>query len=516
MTPGTPGDDDDDDDADDDDDTLSGGEASLGTIDVMGSPDNEDVEEGEEDVAVFGFEIEVEDGDVMFERVDVQFDAASSTLEDEPWELLDEVSLWLGDEEVGRIDASDEDEWDEVSSDVYEVRFVGLEEVVNEDDTAEFYVAVSAAGNIDTADLDQEFDVSIPEDGVRAVDGEGINHYEPGSESDATTFGFEVEGANEELDVSLSSNNPYEAVIMVEEDSTSDAYELLVFELEAEGNDIEINEIPILMTFGTTDEFDQVVADAWLEVDGEVFNDFDETPSSGTSTTFTLAFDIDGDIVIEEDDTVEVSFVAEFQETDGNYSNGLTVSADVTVDDIDAEGADELDNSQTNGSANGDDFTLMAEGLFAEANPDDHEATRSSTDTDDAFEVGNFTLEFSVTAFEEDFYMPMTVGRNTIASTTQGFVYTIQSGGASVSTGTSTDDITSTADDDGTYFVVREGDTEEFTIEISYDPASAGFYRAALTGIQYDADSADSTPDEDYTPSPEDDFETDTVELVAS
>jgi hypothetical protein len=506
MTPGTPGDDDDDDDADDDDDTLSGGEASLGTIDVMGSPDNEDVEEGEEDVAVLGFEIEVEDADAMFERVDVQFEAASSTLEDEPWELLDEVSLWLGDDEIARVDASDEDEWEDVDADGYELRFTGLSEVVDEDETAEFYVAVSAAGNIDSEDLAQEFTVRIPNDGVRAVDGEGINHYE-GDDAQDTTFGFEEEGTDEELDFSLSDDNPEEAVIMVEEDNTSDPYELLVFEMEAEGNDIEINELVIDLGLDTTDEFDQVVADAWLEIDGEEFNDFDETPSSGTSTSFALAFDIDGDVVVEEDDTVTVSFVVEFQETDGNYTPGLVVDASVNVDATEAEGADDLDDTQLTGSATGEDFTLMDDGIFADF-------VSEETDKNDAGTIGEFVLVFEVTAFEDDFFVPLTTARDT---GTTGVVYQIEDGnGDAVATGTVSAALSSDAEDDG-WVEIGDGDTEEFELSVFYDAAAAGTFRLQLLEINFN-ESASTTADggmEAYIPSPAAEFDTGFENLAA-
>jgi hypothetical protein len=165
---------------------LSGGEASLEDFDVK-SGDDTDLEEGMEGAEVVEVEFDVEDGDVNVERVDFHFEEASTsgTPDDEPWEVFENAVLWADGEEVADIDASDEDNWSDEGDDVYRLRFTGIDYTVRDGDKATLVLALDVASNVDDV-ANAAWDVFVPDTGIRAVDGEGIDQ-ETGDEDDVVT-----------------------------------------------------------------------------------------------------------------------------------------------------------------------------------------------------------------------------------------------------------------------------------------------------------------------------------------
>ena len=162
---------------------LNGGEASLNDYDRDSKYTNEDLEEGDT-AMVFGAEFDVEDGDARIERIDVQVQAATANVEDEPWRQIESIALYINGEMVDEMDVDDEDDWSEENgvsalstNDAYEIRFSGLSEVVREDETAEIEIEITASDRIDDGDLDSTWSIFIPENGIRAIDGEGIDQY---------------------------------------------------------------------------------------------------------------------------------------------------------------------------------------------------------------------------------------------------------------------------------------------------------------------------------------------------
>ncbi|HEY0964400.1 MAG TPA: hypothetical protein VGE31_01250 [Candidatus Paceibacterota bacterium] len=496
------GDDSDDDSDDSDEDTELSGEGQLDVFEIDDASDS-DIEEGSEDAEVAEITLEATDGDIEITRMDI----AVTNVADDPWEVFESFTLWVDGEMVGEVDASDEDEY--LDEDAGEIRFSGLNIVAMEDEEVEITIAASVQSNLDT--VPDTVNIAVTE--VRYFDADGVADDDSTTDElgDTVSFDIEEEGEGEELTFSLGANNPDSTDIVVDEDDTTDEVTIMEYEIEAEEGDIEINELWVRLTTGTAD-VTEVVEDAYLVIDGETFDAEATTTSGGVTQDY--KFDIDGDVVIDADETITVEVVVDLASTDdgSNYANsGETIKASVTsvlADLTDAEGADDLDATQISGSATGDTHNLVSEGIVVPA-----DGVETTTDTSgDNDTLGEFTIEFEVTAVEGDFYIRelATGDADGITTATTGVEFMIE--GAS---GTTTGTLSSTADEDTTgVFTVRDGETETFTLRVTHDPSSSGDVRVTLTGVNYSENTngfyvTAGTDGNLYVPTPAQDFRTD-------
>lgn len=531
--PTPPGDDDDDDAVgdDDDDDAMSDEEASLENFDALGDPSNEELGEGDEEVAVYGFEFEVEDGDVEVNRVDVRFEMTGDSDEDKPWRVFDQVVLMDADGEViAEADAGKKDDWDKDGT-AYEIRFSDIDDArFDAGETAELQVGVTVADNIDDSDIEDdemEWSVWIPNDGVRATDGAGLDQYTGDADdlADADheeTFTIQKAGEGTELKLSTASSNPDASTIKVDTEDTTDDVTLAVFKLAAEEDEVTVNKIVLFATTSTT-SLGNVISDLAIEVDGKRYDDwsYEVTSASGaggdaigSNESAWIIFDLednDDEFTIKGDDDVEVKVLADLkkQNSDTTYANGTTLEVDVTATERDEWSAedvngDELLDADKTGTGNGEEHTLLGEGIFAEIVSTDADVNAGDNNANDE---GNFVIKFDVTAFEDTFYLGST--------TAQAVTFHVEKDGATVST-TTTASITSTATKDtstGNYRV-DEGETETFTLNVSINPEVTGYYAVELDTLNYNNDNT-TTYGSSYSAQPDDDFTTDEVQLDA-
>ena len=537
TTPTNPGDGDDDDDND-----LRGGEASLEQFDLSAGDDS-DVEEGQT-AEVAEIEFEVEEGDVRVDRVDVTFvyTGTDTSADDEPWDVFESVSLMMDGDEVAEMDVNDEDDW--LDDDGYEVestdasvdgetgyvvRFTGLDLVVRENDEAMMTLEVTAQNSVDEADTGNvAWSVLVGDRGIRAVDSEDIQNY-TGDENDVVEFTVDEEGEGEDLNVRSSSDDPDSATIKVEDDQSSDDYVIFAFELEAEDNDIELETLPVLVSVdgqqnGVT--VNSVVRDAYLVIDGEEFDDYDldtATAETGFDESRYLTFDIDKDFVVDEDEEVTVELVVEFRSANGtNYDTGASIRASVDSDDdgnaddgdIEGEGADDV---VADGAATGDTHTLLTEGIAVETT--DTSATRITNDGA-ADDQADFDLDLDVMAFEEDAFLSEDVDTSfnySIVRANDGTV--VYDSDGATQNGTAVASISTDADLEGSYYRVDEGNTEGFTLSVTYDPYNggtapgAGSYRLRLDSIEFE-DTA-SAPNSTFNATPASEYRTGSVNITS-
>jgi len=511
VVPPVTGDDDDDDDTtevgddDDDDDTLSGGEVSLEDFKRLGSPSSVDVGEGEEQTKVAGWEFDVKDADGMLKRVDVNFETTTAApASSKPYDYFDAVSLFLDGEEIAEVDAGSKDDWSDLAGNVWQIRFTGLSEKLAEDSTPDLVVAVTTVSNLDTDDENTTWNVWVAEDGIRVQDGEGLDQYvgDAGDTlagaADERTFTTEGAGADDELKVSLNSANPKSSIIKVDTDNSTEDQVVLVFDLKAEGNDISIDTLPITFTVPATDEFDDIVTDVKLEIDGDTYNDY-TTASSTTAGTATTTFDLDEDVIVPKDGKVTVKVLVDLNSLTGNYAAGTLISASIPsygVDAITGTAGDDLSATTNTGSATGETHELQSEGLFAEIVSVDE--TKTAGDNN-AADVGDYEIKFDLTAFDDTFYVS--------ATTSAVFVYHVEDGnGATVATNTVAA-VTSTATKESNSYRIDDGESETFTLTVTLNPDVTGYYRIELDSITF-GDTAALPYGSSHTASPDEDFET--------
>jgi hypothetical protein len=457
---------------------LSGGEASLESFDFSAGDDS-DVEEGAS-AEIAEIEFDVEDGDVQVNRIDLALVADSGNDEEDPWDTFESLRLLVDGKEIAEVDLSDEDEY--LDEDEGTVRLSNLDFIVDEGDTANIVVEITAQNSVDGADTDDaNWTINVEEDGIRATDAEGIEQY-IGDDSEEVDFSVEVEGDGEELNVSTSSDDPESETLKVEDDAKSDQYTIFAFDLEAEESDIELDQITLVATTsGTTSN---MISDLVLEIDGEEFDDWSYVTSSAT-TTRSIVFDIDGDFTIDADSEVTVALKAEFKAANGtNYSSGATIAVGIAGGAVEGEGADDVDST---GSASGDTHTLATEGIMVDLDT----KSADSTGTDDT--VGEFTFVVDVTAFEEDAFVELAATRGTTESNT-GFNVVILDGNNNVVTlGTTTFSIEADEDETSNDRVeISQNDTVQFTVTAFYTANTAGSYKARLYSVNHKSTDADA------------------------
>lgn len=531
-----PGDDEEDGDepADDDEDELSGGAGSIDDADFMSEYNNEEVGEDEEDVIVAGLEIEADGSDIELRAVTLDFDymTLQQDADDDLDEYASEVSIWFEGEEVARMDADEFEDDDDFE------RTISLDDgaIIDEGETGELVVALSGVSNLDSNNEGQGWNVAFESVRFRDAQGAVITDSSTGdindSNNDTTTdsgereFSFESFASAENVELSITSGDDEindSRIIDVDDSDDTDNVELFSFELELDGDsDVMIDSLPINATSTGSGDVSDIVSAMMLVVDGE---EVGSESVSGTGQALEVVFE-DLDWELEAGETYEVVVTADINEINevntGGFEEGDTIAlafGETETDDADFDAEDEsgesLADGDVKGSASSDAHLFYDAGLALFASDMSTDIKDTNGDTAGG-EEGTYVIEFEVTAFDDDIYVPTGATTATSSFTVdKGVAFTMEDGdGDSTGAGTTTTAVASTANKSGSYFVVEQGDTETFTLTINYDPASSGFFRAQLDAVNYKVGEADDA-DVHLPANPEEDFETDYENLDA-
>lgn len=491
---------------------LTGGAGSLDDADSISSVSNEEVGEGASDEKVVGLRLTADNGsDLAITAFKLKFKMTTGSGSNNFDDYADKVSVWMGSSKVGSADVDDFSE----NNNEYTKTINLSGATVKADKEADFYVTVDALDNIDTSDLgNNDFTVTVEEVRYRDATGAVLTDTSTGDigTDGSETFSFETLAASEDLELKLSrSDDDADAhVEEVSDSSNTDNVALLKFELEAQGGDMTITEIPVVFT-STGAQVDDIANGFTLYHGTTALDTMSPTDATNdcNASTCLITFDID-DLKIDEDETEEFWVKADINEIDTGSSStqftaGDTLTADVTTDDIEAEDAngDDIEDTDLTGSANGEEVSFFEEGINVDLSTVTY--TENTNDSGDTVKV-TYNISFKVTAFGDDLYIPKSVTENG-ASATAGLNYEVEnSNDATVSGIGSESSLSSSADEEGNYYRIDEGSTETFTVSISVDPASAGFYRVQLKDVRFDTDTT-GTP-ENYILSPESDYDT--------
>jgi hypothetical protein len=482
--------DDDDDSSDDSDsDELSGGEADVTSLE--GRDEEDEIAEGEEDVPVHRVEFDVEDGDVRLERMDVTLDATALVGNDgeaDPWDAFDEISIWVDGDKVASEDVSDEDDWDENTGDEFVFRITNIDTIFREDTTGEVIIALTAAGSVDVDgdSGDDDWDIFVDTDGMRFIDSLGLDIEDGPGSTDKSTFEMTEASEGDDLALESSDDDPDATTFAVDEDDETEIM-IFAFDLSAEDsdNDIELDKLYINAHADGTDgtSMNAIVDDFRIEIDGD---SFDAESYTGTSKQVNgIWFDIDGDVTIDADEKVTVMVYANLNDVASSFSDA-TIQASTTASTVDAEGADDV--TATGGTVEGNVHTLRLTGVDAELVSEDTTLDEND-DTKTNDDEGEFTIEFDLTAFGDDIYVPF--GAATATDLTSGFEFSIldNSNNAVDLTGATTTisvDIEDGSQEKTNSYKINEGTTETFTLTVKYGPgATHGSYKLQLDTVNF-------------------------------
>jgi len=472
--------------------SLSGdaGDLSLSST----SSDVEDsVKEGDEE-NVLGMKAEAEDSDIKITNLKVELwnDGSDTDSSEKISRYFDEVKVYLDDEEVGSADASDFDRdangSDGDDTDLYTKSISLSGAIVSKGNDAKLYVALVASDNIDSEDEGAKWTVEATS--IRYTDGTGAVMSD--SISYSNDVDFDNASKDDDLSIKTSTSDPDDSTVEVYDDEKSD--DTLVgafkFDVDEDSSDINIYELPIGVTVADNtvdlDSIEDIIDSLYVEIDGDEYDaDVDDDLTSATDTASYVVDLNDEDVTIEAGDTIEVKIYATFNDQDGNYDSGTTVSFDVDAEDIDAEGADDLTSEELSGSFNGSDFTLETDAVSLDLTD---VAWSTSFTSDEDTDIYTATFEFDVTAPEDqDIYLPLD---DFDFSTTgdEGIEFTVSNSGVATAVNFSSDD--ASEEDNG--YLVEAGGTASFTLAIDVEGDGSG-HKVTITSIWYQL--SDITPD---------------------
>ena len=338
-----------------------------------------DVKEGATE-KVLATKLEADSSDISVGSVKVLFENTSGNGSTRLEKYLDEVVVMLGDKEVGSASA------DEFSKDgtEYSKSISTTGAIVRDGDKEALYVAVKTLGTVD--DETADFDGVITQ--VRWTDATGALFSD--SDSDGSdfgsgavqTFGFDEANVDDSLEVKANSDNPDDATITVDDNTSTDDVLALAFKLDVDQDsaDVSVTTMMLTVTFdgldtdndgditaetSTADSAAEKVIEALMvKVGSEEYElDLDAGSVSINATgdgtaTYSADFDVD-ELVIDSDSTEDVEVYVTFKEQDGNYNEGVVVTVSLADEnDIIAETENDEINSVDGSSKTGADLTL--------------------------------------------------------------------------------------------------------------------------------------------------------------
>lgn len=510
--------------------SLSGGAGDI-TVTERNSGTEDEVLEGEEGVAVLGFEVEADGGDVAITSVRVEFKRTGSGGSTRLERYVDEVQIMQGNKVVGTADAGDFSK----SGTTYSRNISVQNATVREDGKARFFVAVSAIGNIDSNDIEKDWLVGVGQ--IRFNDATGAiltDTTGTGVTSDVIreTISFTdlASSGNVELKIDEDNNSVNESqTVIVDDSSDTNNVDVLSFTLEADSSDIYLNTLSFGVTSNSGTGVTEIANDFRLMMGadevGTVTIDKDcGGGSDGFASTIDEAICVvvseldNDDVVIESGDEVSFMLVADINDVDGGFSSGDTLSVtfngDVTLDisghvDAEDQNGDALTVSELSGSANSTNVKFLSSGVSVTTVSTTHSVDTKVSDvaTDDQ---GIFEIVFDVTAIEDTAFVELGSATRGESESNTGANFIIQdepNAYAATSTGSiALADLTrvSGGSVSGEFVRINAGQTARLKLVVTFDPGhvtgSSVGYRMRLYSVNSAATAIDATAQRVLTP----------------
>jgi len=398
---------------------LTGGAGTIEDADFVSGLTNEEVGEGSTDTKVAGLDIDADEGsdlELMSGRLDfTQGTGATNDFED----YAKEVSFWLGSTELARVDGdqfTDDNNYDKT------VTFASGA-IIKAGGTGQLVVKVSGVGNLDTADIGDEWTVEFENVRYRDASGAIIIDSDTGDIGGVTrTFSFEsfATSTDIELKISEANNDAVNTAHMINVNATEKTSNvtLLDFWLEAQGNsNLDIKEFGAEFTVTTAADVDDMISGgtspaAFLEIAGTKYGT--ATYQDGAGTTRDILWD-DVNYTIPAGQKVRAKIIVDLLAVSGDLNEGDTILAlidedetdDTTLVDVRDETNTQLVDGDITGTATGE-ANQVYDVIFTVA---------TSGWTNTPVKVGGFAgeddevtfnLEYTVTAVDGDVYIDNT------------------------------------------------------------------------------------------------------------
>jgi hypothetical protein len=329
-----------------------------GTITVSKNPSpasGSKLYEGDSKKAVLGIKLEAKTSDIKIERIKLDLDCTTSCDADSDFyrKVAQKVYIMDGSTVLGSADLSTSTVIEDGSD-----RFItvsGLSYVVPKDSTRVLTVALDARSTWDSAFDGDTFTIGVPVEGVRGVDGAGVNQYGPSTafSNDFTTQGELAESAT--LTVSTNVNTPADMEVIAAQGTSEnelDGLELMKFDVKAEKDAVTITDLVVDVV--RTGSGGATTTTGYL-YDGSTLIGSDSIDTDGHAG-FTFS---DIDYVVPKDSTKTLSVKVD---VDSAATTATIFTADIDTADVTSENSNGTSVTES-GSAQGESITVRSVGL---------------------------------------------------------------------------------------------------------------------------------------------------------
>jgi peptidoglycan hydrolase-like protein with peptidoglycan-binding domain len=456
---------------------LSGGEGSINNFKTVGAS-NTSLNQADSD-QVLGFEFKAVGSDLQVNRVDFDVYNSNNVGTIRPWGVFQTATLMDGNTTIGTVDASNQANWSQDGTasngnQIYRVRFDGLNDVVKNGNTADFYLTLTTQNAISNTNTGGQYTVTLPNQGLRAVDAKGIQQYTTSTVNTTVSVSNSTNGS---VVLSTGSDNPQTTTVQGDSNVSTSGITLNTFTLQAKDADLVLYSLPVRVATTTSTASNQIrtlkLYQGSTLLDTESIASNVVAPGGVATTTFqNLNFKI------SQGSTVPFKIVAEINKIDGtNFAEGAGVTVSVPGYGIDIENGSNV--VSVTGAATGNPISFRSIGLSADGTPSVASGVATNNGGNVTTQTGTFTFTFNVTAFGQDIY---------VASTSAAFSASLFSGNQAASSTITASAITSTADRDATTqnYVIHSGQTRQITITVSRNGGNNTFYYAKLNSLNFD------------------------------
>jgi len=460
---------------------TTGSEGDI-TVTLNSSPSNAKVYEGDAKVGILGIKVKATDSDMTVQSMKVFFTAKAS-------DFFTDMYVYDGDTKVGSK-ALDTDTLTKDGTEYY-TTVTGLNTVVKKGETKVLTIKVDAVDSIGSTKVAAGLagiDVYVRQDGVRAIDGIGLNKYGPADDLTARTVTVKISESNEaKLSFSKDENTPNDRNVASGSTGELDAVTLFVFKAKATKDKIEFTDLNNV----TINDSGDAISTVYL---------YDGTDELATGDLVGGKWDfVDFSSIISQDATKSYTIKADLTNLDSATS---TINVDMIINEANVGAVNSLDDAVTTFGGNElignyvyayeavPEFTLSSAKLVG-TNRDTNSGVNSSLEG---------TIAIKIKAIGGDLYIPKTAAFDvkyvegndidTAADVTTA-IYSKPSG----------------VTEDGNYYLINEDDTITFIVD-AVKQNVAGTFDMRVFGISWNTQASGTDTVSNYM---SEDFKTNTV-----
>lgn len=405
------------------------------------------------------------------------------------------VGVWLNGVKVGTLPVSSFTDYNSVFSAYLPVTGGTL----NANSTNNIVLSVSALPTIDSTNYSA--DNWAPKiTSIRYQDGTGIFAYTPTASWTSTSFNFtsSASAMSTKLTVIKNVNDSNDKIVTGSSSANTNGVTVAMIDLNAQGDAIRLRKFPVNLQVAGGATITSAVVNT-LRLYDATGTQLDSQPVIGTISSETVTFN-NLNLTVAAGTTATLTVKADFN-TVGSAGFAAGSSAQINVPSVTGiqaydSGSNVLDASNSSvvtGSTTGSTVKMYVNGVSV---------VSYGTATTDVSPAGGaqshstvvYTIPFSVTAFGAVAYVPTVAAAAASASAAQAIQFCIDATTACAAAGTGiisydgSDTMTATAN--GNY-QIPIGQTKNFKLVITYQPASAISTRASLVNVNWNT--ADAT-----------------------